>query len=410
MKRIIVVGAGASGLMSAFYAKNENTSVTILEALEKPGRKLLATGNGRCNLTYASGKPLISYRGGHPQFPDDVLSAFSQKDTRQFFEEHGMLMHEKNQGIYPYTDQAQTVLGLLMDAVQEKGVKIKTRERVTKILKKKEKEGQSFLVVTEGWKYEADAVILACGSKAAVSLGATDDGYLLAKDLGHRITPLFPALVPLKTKETRFQALSGLRSTAKVMLMLDGKKAAESFGELQWTSYGISGIVVFQVSRFAAEGLYLGKQVQAVVNLLSDQDIHMISRILGNQKKRADRIFLGLFPQKIASLLLELSGYRPSDILMEEQIYRVLDMACHLTMHVTGTRSFEYAQVCAGGVDTSEIDSRTLESRKVSGIYFAGELLDVDGACGGYNLQWAWSSGFVAGTHAAEQEMGKQEE
>lgn len=411
MKRIIVIGAGASGLMSAFYAKNENTAVTLLEAGEKPGRKLLATGNGRCNLTYAAAVPVIPYRGTHPLFAEGILAQFTQKDVLHFFEAHGMLIHEKNQGIYPYTDQAQTVLGVLTDAVLQKGVKLKTRERVRQIIAgANRKEESSFLVKTENWQYEGDAVILACGSKAAPSLGAVSDGYFLAEKLGHRITPLLPALVPLKTKEKRFHSLAGLRSMAEITLLIDGKRAEDACGELQWTSYGISGILVFQVSRFAAEGLSKGKKVQAVLNLLPGQDVDTVSDMLQKQeKKRADRLLTGIFPQKLALLLLELCKYKASAVLDREQIVRVLAAACRLTLTVTGTRDFDYAQVCAGGVDTAEIDARTLESKKVPGLYFAGELLDVDGACGGYNLQWAWSSGYAAGRHASDIQKERRE-
>ena len=265
MKRIIVAGGGAAGFMSAFHAKRPDTEVTVLEAQEKPGKKLLATGNGKCNLTYASREPVLSYRGTGQDFTEAALQTFDQERTVQFFEELGMLMHEKNGGVYPYTDQAQTVQTLFLDVLRERGVKIKTRERIIDILPQKK---GGFFVKTEGWQYEADVVILACGSKAAQTLGGCEDGYHLAEKLGHPVTEIVPALVPLKTKEAAFHALAGLRSPAKVTLFLDGKKAAESEGELQWTSYGISGIVVFQVSRFAALGLLEKKNVQISLNLL----------------------------------------------------------------------------------------------------------------------------------------------
>ena len=221
MKRIIVAGGGAAGFMSAFHAKRPDTEVTVLEAQEKPGKKLLATGNGKCNLTYASREPLLSYRGTGQDFTEAALQTFDQEQTVQFFEELGMLMHEKNGGVYPYTDQAQTVQTLFLDVLRERGVKIKTRERIIDILPQKK---GGFFVKTEGWQYEADVVILACGSKAAQTLGGCEDGYHLAEKLGHPVTEIVPALVPLKTKEAAFHALAGLRSPAKVTLFLDGKR------------------------------------------------------------------------------------------------------------------------------------------------------------------------------------------
>ena len=322
--------------------------------------------------------------------------------------ETGRILHEKNGGVYPYSDQAQTVQTIFLDALRERGVKIKTRERITDILPQK---NGGFLVKTEGWQYEADAVILACGSKAAQALGGCEDGYHLAEKLSHPVTKIVPALVPLKTKEAAFHALAGLRSPAKVTLFLDGKKAAESEGELQWTSYGISGIVVFQVSRFAARGLLEKKQVQVSLDLLSQVDRwHLLAMYKKQANKKAEHLLAGIFPQKLAALLLKQTGHKAGEILQEAPFLEILSLASDLQLTVTGTRSFEYAQVCAGGVDTAFVNAKTMESKKVPGLYFAGEILDVDGACGGYNLQWAWSSGYLAGYHAANDQKGQVEQ
>ena len=264
---------------------------------------------------------------------------------------------------------------------------------------------------TEGWQYEADVVILACGSKAAQTLGGCEDGYHLAEKLGHPVTEIVPALVPLKTKEAAFHALAGLRSPAKVRLFLDGKKAAESEGELQWTSYGISGIVVFQVSRFAALGLLEKKNVQISLNLLPQVNRqHLLAIYQKQTNKKAEHLLSGIFPQKLAALLLKQTGYKAGEILQEESFLKILSLVSDLRLTVTGTRSFEYAQVCAGGIDTAFVNAKTMESKKVPGLYFAGEILDVDGACGGYNLQWAWSSGYLAGYHAANDQKGQVEQ
>lgn len=403
MKQIVVVGGGAAGLMSAWHAKTEDTKVVLLEAGEKPGKKLLATGNGRCNLTYASKEPKIAYRGAQTDFVNAVLKQFSQSDTLQFFEEQGMLLKKKGEGIYPYTEQAQTVLSVLMRAVSEKGVRLKTRERVTEISRQDDK----FLVKTETWQYEADAVILACGSKAAPALGADDIGYTLAQMCGHHVLPVLPALVPLQTKEKQLHALAGLRSRAELTLLVDGKELAKDSGELQWTNYGISGIVVFQLSRFAAEFLQQGRFVRMMINLLPGHSLAWMKSFLIKQSgKRADHIFGGIFPEKLTAVLLSQCRIRPGDLLSESEIEKILRLSMGLSVEICKTRGFEYAQVCAGGVDTLEICEKTMESKLVPGLYFAGELLDVDGACGGYNLQWAWSSGAVAGKNCSKKKMG----
>lgn len=385
-------------MISAWYAKTKDTKVTVLEAGEKAGRKLLATGNGKCNLTYGSKIPPIAYRGGNPAFAGTALERFTRQDTINFFESLGMLTREKNGGIYPYTEQAKTVCSILLNAISKKGIHLKTRERVMRIVKKQE----GFLVETETWHYHADAVILACGSSAAPALGGSGSGYMLAEQCGHSVRPVLPALVPLKTSEKRLYTLAGLRSHASISLLADGIKCFEASGELQWTSYGISGIAVFQVSRFAAAALQEGRKVTAVLNLLPDQSLEELLGLLSRlQDMPAARLFSGIFPEKLAAVLLRWYGVNPSGYLPQEQIRKILELAMHLPVPVTGTLDFEYAQVCAGGVDTGSICPETMESVLVPGLYFAGEMMDIDGACGGYNLQWAWSSGYLAGVSSS---------
>lgn len=274
-----------------------------------------------------------------------------------------------------------------------------------------EKKENKFLVKTEGWTYEGDALILATGSCAAPQTGSDGSGYAFAKKLGHRIVKPLPALVQLRSRDKVFEKLAGLRMDAEVTILADGEMEARDKGEVQFTNYGISGIPVFQVSRFAAKAMEDGEEVQAMLDLMpvfgrEDFAAFLDVRIANGSYKTAEQLLVGLFPKKMADCLLERAGLKKNqkaDTLTQEERERLVKACKEFAVDISGTNGFDQAQVCCGGVDTSEVHGETMESIYVPGLYFAGELLDVDGACGGYNLQWAWSSGYVAGLHAAEE-------
>ena len=405
MNSVIVVGAGASGLMAAITAAREGALVTVLEAMEKPARKLLMTGNGRCNLTSLDFSRKDCYRGSDPSFWQKVYAQFDEKQTMAFFEEMGLLLQKRGGGVYPLTDQASSVVDRLLLEVQKLPVKLKCQEKVVRM----ERSGDRWQVFTETWHYETDAVILACGSCAVPVTGSDGSGYELAKLAGHTIVRPLPALVPLKCREGFVKKLAGLRTRADLTMYITdkdghGKAVYTESGELQWTEYGISGIVVFQLSRYAACALPQGSKVQVQIDCLPSVKEETLLEMLKKkmpEESIADAL-TGMIPKKMIAVILELCRIKRASSRPDAE---TLQEVCHtikqLSVTVTGTRSFEQAQACAGGVSTGEVNPKTMESKICHGLYLTGELLDVDGICGGYNLQWAWSTGYVAGIHSA---------
>lgn len=390
-KRIIIVGGGASGLMAAITAAQNGASVTLLEQNENPGRKIGVTGNGRCNLTNRN----MSYdlfRGNHPEFARKILAQFSLEDTLRFFQETGLAVTEKNGWFYPRSFQARSVTDLLISRARALKVKIKTREDVRSVFYRK----KCWKVETDGWAYEGDAVILANGSKASAVSGSDGSGYEIAAELGHRIIPPVPALTGLKISGNSFKGWAGVRTEGRVSLMADGKEICVDRGELQLTDYGISGIPVFQISRYAARALNQNKKVTISLNFFPDFSEEKLREFLKKRQEQCpwlgrQELFTGILPDKLAKVLLKQKD--------------PVKAAVEFSLTLRDTCGFEQAQVCAGGVDTTEINPETMESLLHKGLFVAGELVDIDGPCGGYNLQWAWSSGAVAGKHSAKESI-----
>lgn len=396
MKKVIIVGAGASGLMAAIAAARQGAAVTVLEQMEKPGKKLLVTGNGRCNLTNKKAPEKDTYRGAGEAFVSRVLGQFPVERTLEFFHGLGLLTRERDGYVYPYTDQAGSVLEVLMQEIRRLKVKMKYKERVTEI----RRIGEGIAVHTATWKYVCDAVILCAGGRAAAQTGSDGSGYELAKKCGHSVRPVYPALVPLKVQGSIPRMLSGTRNYVNLTLEIDGKTRYQDSGELQWTDYGVSGIVVFQLSRFAAEAIGEKRDARLHVDMMPEYSEAEIMKLLEHKSARfpersGAELLAGLWKEKTIRAFLKLYGNNRKNF-CENAVSFIKD----LTLEVTGTKTFEMAQVCAGGVPEEELCAETLESRIFPGLYLAGELLDVDGACGGYNLQWAWSSGYLAGINA----------
>ena len=390
MKQIIIVGAGASGLVAAIKAAAGGAAVTVLEQNDRPGRKICATGNGRCNMTNLDQTEGV-YRGTHPEFVKDALEQFSVKNTISFFQELGICTTDRSGWIYPRSNQAQSVVDVLTMKARSLKVKLKTNQYVT---------GVSFSdghwnVHTDGWTYTCDAVILANGSRASSVAGSSESGYEIARSLGHHLIEPLPALTALKCKGNSFSGWSGVRTEGKVTLYINGTPEISQQGELQLTDYGISGIPVFQISRYAIRAVHEKKKVELSINFFPELSKEELQEYLSKRQKECPyksgkELLTGLFPEKLIRVLSA----------QKDLISAITDFR----LSVKDGLSFEQAQVCSGGVDTSEVDSHTMESRLHKGLYFAGELLDIDGTCGGYNLQWAWSSGAAAGIHAAKEE------
>ena len=273
------------------------------------------------------------------------------------------------------------------------GVKIKTNEQVTEI--KTGTNGKNFQILTKGWHYDADALILANGSRASSVSGSDGSGYMLAESFQHRIVPVYPALTALKCKGSSFKAWAGVRTEGEISLFTDGKFCKSEHGELQLTEYGISGIPVFQLSTYAVRAVREGHKAELRINFMPELSEEELKKLMYARKKacpykKEKELLVGLFPEKLIKILIS-----------QKQLVSAIR---EFPLEVQDGMSFSQAQVCSGGVDTSQVNSQTMESKLCKGLYFAGELLDIDGTCGGYNLQWAWSSGAVAGKNAAKEE------
>lgn len=404
-KRVIIVGGGASGLVAAITAARNGAEVTIIEQKEKLGKKILSTGNGRCNLTneYMESE---CFRGDDTSIVPKVLGQFGYKDTVSFFEGLGVILKKRQGYIYPISDQASTILDVLCFEINRLNVHVVLEESVKDI----QKMPKEFSVKTNKASYLCDAVIIATGGKAASVLGSDGSGYGLAKSFGHSMSTVVPALVQLVGKGKYFKQVSGVRTNATVRLFINNECAALDTGELQLTNYGISGIPAFQVSRYAAKAMYDKKQVFAEIDFLptmSEEELRtfIFSRKEMHGQRLAEEFFIGMLHSKVATMLLK-EAYIPAHIstneVREDKWEKLLELIKHFQIEIEDTNSFEQAQVCAGGVRTSEINADTMESIFVENLYFTGELLDVDGICGGYNLQWAWATGYIAGKNAAK--------
>ncbi len=470
VKNIIVIGAGTAGLTAAVSAARSGANVTVLEAQERPGRKLLVTGNARCNLSNTAENLFEQYRGTGAALASRLLREFDAQATLDFFHGLGLLTQVKNGYIYPYTAQSSSVLEVLLAELRRWKVKLKFSQDITEILDlglseslehvDKDKNNRSahqrgqttidmehcqrsmarFAVVTPTWTYHADAVILACGSKAAPSTGASEKGYLLAQKLGHSIQKPCPALVPLTSNAPFLNRVAGVRCRAGVTLLRHSapgdsivkncsaagnagkggnisrqenvllyEEIARDTGELQWTNYGVSGIVIFQLSRYMTFEINQKTKYALRIDFFPDYSDRELAELLTRRaeelaKEPVSVLLRGLLNEKLISVVLDqsMNPAGNNEDLKQEDIIHISRTMKAFYLPVTGTKSFDQAQICTGGVDCREITDN-LESRLHSGLYFAGEMLDVDGPCGGYNLQWAWASGFLAGASASRE-------
>lgn len=396
-------------MAAAVSAARRGASVTILEKKEMAGKKILSTGNGRCNLTNMDMKA-VYFRGGDQESIQTVLSGFGSEDTLRFFSGMGLMTKTRGTLVYPCNDQAAAVREALSMELKRLGVQILTGTVVKKALSAKGR----FCLEAEGpeghVRQTGDRLILAMGGKAAPALGSDGSGYQTAADFGHRIIRPLPALVQLRSGDPSFKKLAGIRADAAVMLYIDDKPAASDQGEIQFTDYGISGIPVFQVSRFAAEALDRNQKVTAVLDLAPWSEGEELTQLFVRRQavfleNTAEEFLHGIFHRKLAPVLLTRACIRWKEKVKQidqESLKRLAAVCKRFEVPVAGTNSFEQAQVCAGGVPLDEICPETMESRICPGLYLTGELLDVDGMCGGYNLQWAWSTGYLAGMSAAE--------
>ena len=406
MKKILIIGAGASGLISAIYAKKTGNEVTLIEKNEICGKKILATGNGRCNF-WNEDQNLNHYRSSNYEKLEEVLNEKNQKEILSFFKKIGIEPKIKNGYYYPYSNQAISIQKALISEAEKQGVNIKTNSEVTDIIKKNEKFET---IINEQNKIISDIVILSVGSKAAPKTGSDGFGYKICKQFGHTINKPLPALVQLKAEESFLKDWAGIRADVSVKLYENGKEIAEEIGEIQLTNYGISGICVFNLSGRVAKGLDENKKECVRINFLDGLKIRnenqfinwMNSRNRILENRNLTEALEGVLNIKLVNILLKLSNINPCekwDNLTESQKNKLAQNVVKFKLNITGTNSFDKAQVCTGGVPIEEIDLKTMQSKKEHGLFITGETLDVDGDCGGYNLEWAWITGMIAGSN-----------
>jgi hypothetical protein len=406
-KLVTVIGGGSSGMMAAISAARCGAAVILLERKDRVGKKLLVTGNGRCNLTN-SNSALSRFHGGDPAFIGEVLSRFPVGQTIDLFENLGIVCKVEKEGrIYPHSEQASAVLDVLRWELARLQVDVRTGHEVKAIISR---EGGFALSLAMGGELKAGRVILAAGGKAGPQFGSDGSGLRLAEVLGHQLVEPVAALVPLRLRADFLRKLKGVSFEGRGEVRCGEEVLRSEAGEFLFTDSGISGIPVLQLSRSAAVALKQNKGPCLVLDLFPGSNLDELSaaleiRFCHQQHKSLSDGLVGLLNKRLIPVILSevgidghaLKGGELSAV-ARTKLARLLK---NWSLTVSGTMPWPEAQVTAGGIALDEVDPFTLQSRLVPGLYFCGEILDVDGDCGGFNLQWAWSSGYVAGRHAA---------
>lgn len=394
-------------MIAAISAGRLGADVTLLEKNARVGKKILATGNGRCNYTNINAGASC-YHGNNPGFALGALSGFTTEDTIRFFEDLGIEHKVEELGkVFPMSDQASSVLDVLLYEMNRIGVRIVCDACVKEIAKDK---GEFVIRLENGDIYRGDRVILAAGGKAMPSAGSDGNGYDLAARLGHHVTDIFPALVQLMLEGSFFKQIDGVKIMGTAEILHNGTSMAKDRGDILFANYGVSGPPILQLSRKAGELLREGKEaflrIVMTDQMTGDELENILKRRFRNSpEKPADFSLVGFVNKRLIPVILAEAGVkdtkRPAAGLSPKDREAIAEVLTDWRFRIRGTKSWPSAQVTAGGVDTGEIRQDTMESLLVKGLYFAGEIVDIDGRCGGFNLQWAWSSGYVAGRSAA---------
>lgn len=408
MEKIIIVGGGASGLIAALFAKNTTNEVIILERNNICGKKILVTGNGRCNY-WNEDQNLKHYHSSNKNFLSEILTESNKKQILSFFASIGIVPKIKNGYYYPFSNQATSIKNALILESIKRNIKVINNCLVTSVQKQKNR----FIITTDTEKIVADKVIIATGSKASPKTGSDGMGYDFLAKFNHTIITPLPALVQLKTTGTYLKQWAGVRADVTLSLYENNNFIKEEHGELQLTDYGISGICTFNLSGHIARGLYNNKEEVIKINFLSflpytkkEQYLSWLEERNKLVKNRTIKELLeGILNNKLIDVILNQSkiaantGFNDISSSLKEKL---IDNLISFKVTVIGTNSYEQAQVCSGGVSFTEIDTKTMQSKIVKNLYLVGEILDVDGDCGGYNLSFAWISGMLAGVAVKE--------
>lgn len=392
--------------MAALFAARAGADVTVYEHNSGVGKKILASGNGRCNIINTTATH-EDYSGNDPHFVTYALKQLSFHYFEKLCLSIGLILDIKEDGrCYPLSNEAKSVLIALKSAVSESGVKILTDTAVTAITK----DHSGFSVVTSSGKHRYDKVLIATGSEAAPQLGATADGYAFAQSFGHEILPSYPSLVQLHLNSKNHPKMAGVKTTAEVTLIIDGKSNEKIEGDILFTPYGISGLAILDISQKASYALLKKQRVSISLNLLPRYDratlVNLIEKVFASVPKHDVHTALcGLIPAKIATYLLEdaaIALSTPVSALSPKEIKKLSHLIGEWKFDVTDTHGFKHAEVSGGGVSTAHVNPKTMESKLVEGLYFAGEVLDIVGKRGGYNFNFAWASGMIAGKEMAK--------
>ncbi len=393
---VIVIGGGASGLVAAIKMREAGANVTIIEKNNKLGKKLLVTGNGHCNF-WNKNQDINKYHSNDMDIFKEIYEA-KNKEVLDFFDKLGIVYKEINGYYYPYSMQASSILRVLEVKIQKLGINVVLGETVKKISK-----STIFQIVTDSNTYICDKVVMAVGSKAGIREGGS---YSLVEDLGHTLIQVSPSLVQLVGKDNYYKDWAGVRSEAKLKLIQGAEVIKEEAGEVQFTDYGISGICVFNLSGIVARSLALEKELVVEINLVSwfkgsksEFEKWLDNRALEFKNYGIEEMLEGFLNYKLIKVILKLLKIKEDAKYQDIDKKGLVDMLWSFKFRVKNTKDFSNAQVCSGGVRLTEVNPKTLESLKVKGLYLCGEVLDVDGDCGGYNLGFAWISGMIVGEH-----------
>lgn len=399
--KVCVIGAGASGIFAAISARQQGADVFILERNQKIGKKILATGNGRCNFTNVDASE-NDYN--HPNFVKPIFEQFGPDHTLKYFESLGILPKIEDEGkAYPYSEQAASIVEVLLYELNRLKIPIKFDSYVQDL----KIQNKKYIVYTKTSQYIADKVILTTGGKALPKSGSDGNGYHIAKNLGHEITTVFPSLVKLNLDYPYLKQMDGVKVKAKAQLIHNEVVIHEEFGDVLFTKYGISGPTILQISRRANQLLLEDQEIYIRVILINDLEMfELVNRFKKLGDKSIEMALVGLIPRKLIHPILKEAGIdnynQKTSNLKGKALKRVLDVLYNWQFLIVNSKGYDEAQVTAGGIDLNLIDQMTLESKVHKGLYFAGEILDIDALCGGYNLQWAWSSGYIAGKYAGK--------
>ena len=408
MSNVIVVGGGAAGMMAAVFAARNGQNVQLLEKNEKLGKKLFITGKGRCNITNAADiEDLFTAVTSNPKFLYSGFYSFTNQQVIDFFEELGVKTKiERGERVFPVSDHSSDVIAAFSRELKSLGVAVSLHTEVGELLCEQDKV--CGVLLTNGKKMKADAVIVATGGISYPSTGSTGDGYRFARETGHRVTELLPSLVPMEVRQWYAKELQGLSLRNIEIRITDGKKKLyEEFGEMLFTHYGVTGPVILSASSVVGKTLRK-KELTLHIDLkpaLSEEqlDKRILREFDANHNKQYKNSIDSLFPAKLKPVMIELSEIEPEKKVNEitkEERQRLVHLIKDFTMTLTGLRGYNEAIITKGGVSVKEVDPGTMESKKMKGLYFAGEVLDLDAMTGGYNLQIAWSTGYLAGINA----------